>query len=87
MRGVGDALNAEWKAANDGVRAIVQKHATAVFLDLSNEPLFANPPFDQGVLIYYDTHHLNEVGSRRYGEIAAPHFSNRAGTGLLDQIK
>jgi peptidoglycan/LPS O-acetylase OafA/YrhL len=74
------ALNAEWELANSTIQRLVQRHTNATFLDLSRNPLFATLPFENGVLIYYDSHHLNEVGSRRYGEVASPYFSEWAAT-------
>lgn len=58
--------------ANSRVKELVSKHANANFLDLSEDSFFAEAPLQNHTLIYQDTHHLNEVGSQRYGEIAAP---------------
>lgn len=67
-------MNGQWQAANHQIAEIVAKHRSARFLDLSADPLFADAPFVDGTLVYYDNHHLNEVGARRYAEIAAPYF-------------
>jgi hypothetical protein len=74
------ALNAEWEPANSTIHRLVERHANATFLDLSHNQIFATLPFYNGVLIYSDNHHLNEIGSRRYGEVATPYFADWAGT-------
>ncbi|WP_330114385.1 acyltransferase family protein [Pseudomonas sp. JS3066] len=69
-------MNDQWQAANQLVAQIVAKHPSASFLDLSADPLFEEAPYADGTLIYYDNHHLNEIGARRYAEIAAPYFTD-----------
>lgn len=68
--------NEEWQTANSRIAQIVAQHKSARFLDLSESELFSAAPFDEGVLIYFDNHHLNEIGSTRYGELAAPSFKD-----------
>ncbi|WP_414156935.1 hypothetical protein [Pseudomonas sp. BNK-15] len=65
------SLNGEWRSANDQVENIVSRTPNARFLDFSNSSFFSAAPYDQGVLIYRDTHHLNEQEARRYGRYAA----------------
>lgn len=64
-------LNGEWQAANRQVEAIVHRIHGARFLDFSGSSFFARAPYQDGVLIYRDSSHLNEVGARRYGHYAA----------------
>ncbi|MDD2101077.1 acyltransferase family protein [Pseudomonas putida] len=66
------SLNDQWTSANAEVKKLVSKHKNAHFLDLSSNDFFANVPIENNTLIYQDTHHLNEVGSTRYGGVAAP---------------
>lgn len=66
------SLNDQWTTANAEVKKLVSRHKNAHFLDLSSNAFFANAPIENNTLIYQDTHHLNEVGSARYGVIAAP---------------
>lgn len=74
------AMNAEWESANSTIQRLVERHPNATFLELSHDFLFSTPPFNSGVLIYHDNHHLNEIGSRRYGEVASPYFSDWTAT-------
>jgi hypothetical protein len=74
------ALNAEWEPANTTIERLVKRHSNATFLDLSHNQIFATLPFYNGVLIYSDNHHLNEIGSRRLGEVATPYLADWAGT-------
>lgn len=64
-------LNGEWQAANRQVAEIVGHIPGASFLDFSGSSFFAGAPYQQGVLIYRDSSHLNEVGASRYGHYAA----------------
>ena len=64
-------MNKDWEAANQKIELLVAKHSNAIFLNFSKLPLFRSPPFSDGTLIYRDNHHLNEVGSRRYGIAAS----------------
>ncbi|WP_240920399.1 acyltransferase family protein [Metapseudomonas otitidis] len=64
-------LNGEWQAANRQVESIVDQVNGARFLDFSGSSFFAEAPYQQGILIYRDNNHLNEVGARRYGHYAA----------------
>ncbi|UCR84376.1 acyltransferase family protein [Pseudomonas chlororaphis] len=70
------SMNSEWAAANSKVKDLVSRHKNATFLDLSSTPFFAEVPIQNHTLIYQDTHHLNEVGSQRYGEVAIPFFKS-----------
>ncbi|WP_236692785.1 acyltransferase family protein [Pseudomonas sp. 10-1B] len=64
-------FNSEWQAANQQVKAISDRTPGVRFLDFSSSSFFAAAPYEQGSLIYRDSHHLNEVGASRYGHYAA----------------
>lgn len=66
--------NKDWEKANSDVAAIVRRYKGATFLNLSHSQFFADAPFYDGQLIYFDNHHLNELGARSYGLFAAPFF-------------
>jgi len=72
--------NKEWEAANLKVEAVVQGISNAQFVDFSGGPFFSSAPFENNQLMYLDNHHLNELGSRRYGKYAASFFQEN----LLD---
>ena len=65
----------QWAAANTRVQRQVEQHANARFLNMAEQKIFADAPFEHGVALYSDTHHLNEIGARRYGEVAIPYFA------------
>jgi len=69
-------LEGTWQNANRKVEEMVNKYPNASFLDLTSLPLFAAPPFANGELIYHDSHHLNEIGSKRYGDAAAAEIAD-----------
>ncbi|MBB3185775.1 peptidoglycan/LPS O-acetylase OafA/YrhL [Halomonas fontilapidosi] len=64
--------NNEWQLANDRVESLVNDYANTYFLDLSTLNFFERAPFNGDDVIYFDSHHLNEVGSRKYGRTAIP---------------
>lgn len=58
--------------ANQRLKEIVDHFPNVHYLDLTDSPLFDQAPFNDNVLLYSDKHHLNELGSRQYGQIAIP---------------
>lgn len=64
-------VNREWQVANQQVEAIVDRVPGVRFLNFSNSSFFAAAPYHEGLLIYRDSSHLNEVGASRYGHFAA----------------
>lgn len=77
--------NGEWLHANEQVKALASRYPNIIFSDFSKIELFDQAPFYKGELIYHDNSHLNEVGSRYYGEVVSPYFLNRAT--LLDGLQ
>lgn len=65
------ALNEQWAASNARVAELVARHGNSRFLDFTTIPLLNTPPYANGQLIYHDNHHLNEIGSKLYGEAVA----------------
>lgn len=65
------AFNREWSEANRQVEAIAKGIPGVQYLDFSTSSFFAAAPYQDGQLIYRDSHHLNELGARRYGYFAA----------------
>lgn len=66
------ALDATWKNGNSKVAERLAGIDNVQFLDFSSLPFFQRAPYENGMLIYQDNHHLNELGARRYGEAVAP---------------
>jgi peptidoglycan/LPS O-acetylase OafA/YrhL len=64
-------LDTDWLKANQQLAQIVAEQSAVHFIDLSRAKMFAAPPLDNGALIYHDEHHLNEIGSARYGVLLA----------------
>lgn len=62
--------SAKDKTGNRMIRELASSISAVDFLDVSSLPLFTGAPFFEGELIYFDSHHLNEVGSKEYGEQA-----------------
>lgn len=69
-------LEESWEQANRSVEKLVGGFPNAAFVDLTSLPLFGTPPFANDQLIYQDSHHLNEIGSKAYGEAAAASVGN-----------
>ncbi|EJO93850.1 acetyltransferase [Ectopseudomonas mendocina DLHK] len=60
--------------ANDFLRSTLKGREGVVYLELDSSGLFAQAPFYRGDLIYFDEHHLNEVGAVLYGEKSRESF-------------
>lgn len=75
-------LEKTWANANAQIEAMVLKYPNARFLDFSSISLFKKPPFWNDRIIYQDNHHLNEIGSKAYGQLA----SSQLGSVLKDLI-
>jgi hypothetical protein len=70
--------------ANHKIKEVADKYQHVGYIDLTKLPLFDAAPMYEGQLIYHDEHHLNEIGSRIYGEQAASYLRD---LGLLDSVK
>ena len=57
--------------ANLKIKAVADTYQHVEYMDLTKLPLFDAAPMYKGQLIYHDEHHLNEIGSKIYGQQAA----------------
>ncbi|HFN4048006.1 TPA: acyltransferase family protein [Pseudomonas aeruginosa] len=64
-------VSSSWQGANQLLRALAEGIPNVRFMDFSTSAFFADAPYQDGELIYQDSHHLNEVGARRYGYFAS----------------
>jgi hypothetical protein len=69
---IAPARSATWASGNSKIAERLSGIDNVFFVDFSQTPFFQHAPYEDGVLIYQDNHHLNERGARRYGELAAP---------------
>lgn len=65
-------------AANSHIQALIKKYPGVSYLDLSSLDIFNSAPFSQEGILYFDSNHLNEVGSRAYGKSALPYVAKWA---------
>ena len=70
-------LNDSYKKANIIIENLGKNYKTTQFINLTELDLFKNPPFYElktGKIeyIYYDEHHLNEIGAQYYSKQAKP---------------
>jgi len=70
------SLNISWKGSNEIIRKITKKYSRVTFIDFSDSAFFQHVPFHKNKLIYQDTHHLNEFGSKKYGQFIGRKFIN-----------
>ena len=68
------SLGNDWRDSNELILKITEKYSNASFIDFSGEPFFERVPFYKKILIYQDSHHLNEVGSKKYGQFVGNHL-------------
>ena len=67
-------MDTDWYEANALMRKMTTQYSNVKFIDLTNDELFSDLPFNKGNLIYHDEHHLNEIGSKRYGAVLVNEF-------------
>lgn len=70
----GMAQDQKGNVVTASANALVEEGGGIKFLDLGGSALFLNPPVYSGELMYFDKHHLNQAGAKRYAEHAIPKF-------------
>jgi hypothetical protein len=68
-------LDTDWYSANEFMLKMTVQYSNVKFIDLTANDLFNSLPFSGLDLIYYDKHHLNEIGSKQYGAVLINEFS------------
>lgn len=76
--------NERYLTANLAIKDVADRYPHVEYIDLSTLPLFDVAPMYKGQLIYFDEHHLNEIGSKIYGTQAV---SSIQSLGFLDSGK
>lgn len=71
-------LGNDWSAANQKLSLIINKHPSVNLYDPGRSKLLSTPPFYEDDLVYHDDHHLNEIGSRHYGQLLITLLKNTA---------
>lgn len=61
--------------ANTVLAELASQYPSVHYVNLQDLEIFANAPFYDDKLIYFDKHHLNEVGARIYAQAAKRAFS------------
>jgi hypothetical protein len=71
-------LGEDWTIANHKIASEVNRYSNVRWFNPFDSSLFKTPPFDGDVFIYHDDHHLNELGSIKYGglliDLLKPNF-------------
>lgn len=70
--------------ANLEIKQLADQYQHVQYLDLTILSVFDAAPLYEGVLIYHDEHHLNEIGSKIYGKQASSYLRD---LGVLDSEK
>lgn len=60
--------------ANATLRHLAERHPGVFCINFEATGVFANVPFVDGLLAYFDQHHLNEVGAKRYAAAVTSAF-------------
>lgn len=60
--------NQEWQQSNQYMQQTSNHYPNVIWLNFEQASLFQTTPFYKGELIYYDSHHLNEIGAKAYGK-------------------
>ncbi|MFQ2193694.1 SGNH hydrolase domain-containing protein [Aeromonas jandaei] len=69
-------VNYDYLRANEYLKNLSMKYGHVKYLDLSSLAVFDNVPFYKNKVLYYDEHHLNEVGALEYAKHAFSIFKN-----------
>jgi peptidoglycan/LPS O-acetylase OafA/YrhL len=69
-------IDTVYKQANITLQNLASHHPNVSSLNFEASGFFDEAPFAEGVLIYFDEHHLNEVGAKRYATIVRGFLSN-----------
>ena len=54
--------------SNKIIKSAIENIKGAVFINVDGLPMFKDAPFFKGMLVYSDSHHLNELGAYEFGE-------------------
>ena len=69
------AIDPAYKDANAKLARYPKQYPNVTNLNFESTGLFVHAPFDGNELLYFDEHHLNEVGAKRYSAAARSVFS------------
>ncbi|MGM0984796.1 MAG: SGNH hydrolase domain-containing protein [Pseudomonadota bacterium] len=72
-----------YKIANKVVSDMASKYKNVDFLELSGLAFFSRAPFYKSSIMYFDSHHINEVGAFEYADSALPLFNRMKSEGSL----
>jgi hypothetical protein len=83
----GLALNEAYILANKKIKSLTEKHSNTIYLQLDNLSIFDSVPLHQGLLLYFDESHMNEIGVLSYATVAGDLISAklRANEGIADK--
>lgn len=62
--------NADHQRANNILRSYAEGYSNIILMNFESVSFFSKAPFFEGVPIYFDDHHLNEEGAKKYAETA-----------------
>jgi hypothetical protein len=60
-----------YQQGNEAIEQIASETSFVEYLDLTESDVFKDIPFHDGTIMFFDTHHLNEYGSKVYGGASA----------------
>lgn len=67
-------IDLAYHQANATLQHLAARHPSVTSLNFEATGVFANVPFLDGLLIYFDEHHLNEEGAKRYAAAVTSAF-------------
>ena len=74
----------DYRVANETLKRLTEKYRSSTYLELETDNFFDSAPYYRGVLIYTDTHHLNQIGAVSYAELIKREMRERVLT-VVDQ--
>lgn len=68
-------IDPAYQQTNANLQRLAARHQSAASLNFEATGFFAHAPFADGIPIYLDEHHLNEVGAKSYAAVARSAFT------------
>ncbi|WP_445769504.1 acyltransferase family protein [Rheinheimera sp.] len=80
-------IDPAYHQANVTLQHLAARHPSVSSLNFEATGVFANVPFVDSHLIYFDEHHLNEVGAKRYAAAVSSAFQKIVNGGFKYEVQ
>lgn len=67
-------FNQDYLRTNQQLKNLAETNNTAEYLELDTLEIFKQAPIYKNQITYYDEHHINEIGAKKYAKEAVSIF-------------